>query len=86
MAAWQSRKARDLLKLLVARRGHPMTREAAAEAMWPGEDPEPLGNRLSVALSTIRKVLDPRAVTRRTTTSSPTPGRSPSGSTMSTST
>ena len=59
MAAWQSRKARDLLKLLVARRGHPVTRDAAAEAMWPGEDPEPLGNRLSVALSTIRKVLDP---------------------------
>ena len=59
MAAWQSRKARDLLKLLVARRGHPITREAAAEAMWPGEHPEPLGNRLSVALSTIRRVLDP---------------------------
>jgi len=59
LAAWQSRKARDLLKLLVARRGHPVTREAAAEAMWPEEDPEPLGNRLSVALSIIRRVLDP---------------------------
>ncbi|HEY3734003.1 MAG TPA: BTAD domain-containing putative transcriptional regulator [Streptosporangiaceae bacterium] len=59
LAAWQSRKARDLLKVLVARRGHPITREAAAETMWPEEDPEPLGNRLSVALSTIRKVLDP---------------------------
>jgi len=59
LAAWQSRKARDLLKVLVARKGRPITREAAAEAMWPREDPEPLGNRLSVALSTIRKVLDP---------------------------
>jgi ATP/maltotriose-dependent transcriptional regulator MalT len=59
LAAWQSRKARDLLKLLVARRGRPITREAAAEVMWPEEDPEPLGNRLSVALSIIRKVLDP---------------------------
>lgn len=59
LAAWQSRKARDLLKLLVARRGHPITREAVAEVMWPDEDPEPLGNRLSVALSIIRKVLDP---------------------------
>jgi len=59
LAEWQSRKARDLLKVLVARRGHPITREAAAETMWPEEDPEPLGNRLSVALSTIRKVLDP---------------------------
>ncbi len=59
LAAWQSRKARDLLKLLVARRGRPITREAAAEVMWPEEAPEPLGNRLSVALSVIRKVLDP---------------------------
>jgi len=59
LAAWQSRKARDLLKVLVARKGRPITREAAAEAMWPDEDAEPLGNRLSVALSTIRKVLDP---------------------------
>jgi DNA-binding SARP family transcriptional activator len=59
LAAWQSRKARDLLKLLLARRGRPITREAAAEAMWPQEDPEPLGNRLSVALSIVRKILDP---------------------------
>lgn len=57
--AWQSRKARDLLKLLVSRRGRPLTRDAAFEALWRGEDPELLGNRLSVALSTIRKVLDP---------------------------
>jgi DNA-binding SARP family transcriptional activator len=59
LTAWQSRKARDLLKLLVARKGTPITRDAAAEAMWPGDDPALLGNRLSVALSTIRKVLDP---------------------------
>jgi DNA-binding SARP family transcriptional activator len=59
LAAWQSRKARDLLKLLIARRGRPVTRDAAAEGMWPGEDPVPLANRLSVALSTLRKVLDP---------------------------
>jgi DNA-binding SARP family transcriptional activator len=55
---WQSRKARDLLKLLVGRRGRPITRESAAEALWPGEPPGPLSNRLSVALSTLRKVLD----------------------------
>jgi DNA-binding SARP family transcriptional activator len=59
LAAWQSRKARDLLKVLATRRGRPITREAAAEALWPEEDPQPLGNRLSVALSIIRKVLDP---------------------------
>lgn len=58
-ADWQSRKARDLLKLLASRRGRPVTREAAAETLWPDEDPGPLSNRLSVALSTLRKVLDP---------------------------
>jgi DNA-binding SARP family transcriptional activator len=59
LTAWQSRKARDLLKLLASRRGRPVTRDAAAEALWPNEDPGPLANRLSVALSTLRKVLDP---------------------------
>jgi ATP/maltotriose-dependent transcriptional regulator MalT/DNA-binding SARP family transcriptional activator len=58
-ADWQSRKARDLLKLLVARRGHPVPREAAMEALWPGGDPAKVANRLSVALSTVRTVLDP---------------------------
>ena len=59
LAAWQSRKARDPAEAAGRPPGHPVTREAAAEAMWPGEDPEPLGNRLSVALSIIRRVLDP---------------------------
>jgi DNA-binding SARP family transcriptional activator len=59
LAAWQSRKARDVLKLLAARRGRPVTRDAAAELLWPGEDAGRLPNRLSVALSTVRKVLDP---------------------------
>jgi ATP/maltotriose-dependent transcriptional regulator MalT/DNA-binding SARP family transcriptional activator len=57
--AWQSRKARDLLKLLAGRLGRPITRDAAAEALWPNEPPGPLSNRLSVALSTLRRVLDP---------------------------
>jgi len=56
---WRSRKARDLLKLLIARRGRPTSRELAMEALWPGEAPERLSNRLSVALSTVRAVLDP---------------------------
>jgi ATP/maltotriose-dependent transcriptional regulator MalT/DNA-binding SARP family transcriptional activator len=56
---WQSRKARELLKVLVARRGHAVPREALMEALWPDEDPARLSNRLSVALSTVRTVLDP---------------------------
>jgi ATP/maltotriose-dependent transcriptional regulator MalT len=59
LAAWQSKKARDLLKLLVARRGRPTPREVAMEALWPDGDPGKVGNRLSVALSTLRRVLDP---------------------------
>lgn len=56
---WQSRKARDLLKVLVARQGRAAPRDYLAEALWPGEDPTRLGNRLSVALSILRSVLDP---------------------------
>jgi DNA-binding SARP family transcriptional activator len=59
LGAWQSRKARDLLKLLVARRGRPTSRDVLMEALWPEQGPAPLGNRLSVLLSTVRSVLDP---------------------------
>jgi ATP/maltotriose-dependent transcriptional regulator MalT/DNA-binding SARP family transcriptional activator len=58
-SAWQSRKARDLLKILVAREGRPTPREMLMETLWPGQSPGPLGNRLSVLLSTVRGVLDP---------------------------
>jgi DNA-binding SARP family transcriptional activator len=64
LSEWQSKKARALLKLLVARRGRPVTREALMEALWPEGDPAKLGNRLSVALATVRGVLgggDPAA-------------------------
>ncbi|GIE85713.1 BTAD domain-containing putative transcriptional regulator [Actinoplanes regularis] len=57
VAAWHSRKARDLLKLLIARRGRPISREALGEALWPGENA--VANRLSITLSTLRAVLDP---------------------------
>jgi DNA-binding SARP family transcriptional activator len=57
--AWQSRKARELLKLLVAKRGRPAHREQILEVLWPDEDPSRTMNRLSVALSTLRSVLDP---------------------------
>jgi DNA-binding SARP family transcriptional activator len=58
-AAWQSKKARDLLKILVARRGRPAARDALMEILWPEQDPKRTANRLSVALSTARAVLDP---------------------------
>ena len=57
-SAWRSRKARDLLKILVARR-RPVPRERLIELLWPGSDPSQAGNRLSVLLSTVREVLQP---------------------------
>ena len=61
-SAWQSRKARELLKILVCRAGRPVHREQLLELLWPGEEPSRTGNRLSVALSTVRTVLDPNHV------------------------
>jgi ATP/maltotriose-dependent transcriptional regulator MalT/DNA-binding SARP family transcriptional activator len=58
-AEWQSRKARDLVKILVSRRGRPASRAGLMAALWPDEDADRLGNRFSVALSTARSVLDP---------------------------
>jgi DNA-binding SARP family transcriptional activator len=60
LSAWQTKKPRELLKILVCRRGRPAPRELFMETMWPGEDPQKLANRLSVALSTLRAVLDPK--------------------------
>jgi DNA-binding SARP family transcriptional activator len=60
VSEWQSKRARDLLKVLVARRGRPAPRAMLIELLWPGdEEAERLSNRLSVALTTIRGVLDP---------------------------
>ncbi|MDO9456188.1 BTAD domain-containing putative transcriptional regulator [Nocardioides sp.] len=57
-SAWQSRKSRDALKILAGKRGRPITRDALAEHLWPDSDGS--GNRLSVVLSTLRSVLDPK--------------------------
>jgi DNA-binding SARP family transcriptional activator len=59
LTAWQSKKARTLLKILVARRGRATPRDLLMEALWPEQDPARLANRLSVALATVRAVLDP---------------------------
>lgn len=53
---WQSRKARELLKILVVRR-RPVCREQLIELLWPDQDPAKAASRLSVLLSTVRAVL-----------------------------
>jgi DNA-binding SARP family transcriptional activator len=59
--AWRSRKARDLLRILLSRRGRPIARERLIDLLWHGDDEDQarLAHRLSVALSTLRGVLDP---------------------------
>lgn len=58
-SVWQSRKARDLLKVLIARRGRPTAREQLIALLWPDEDPERTASRLSGVLSIARAVFDP---------------------------
>jgi DNA-binding SARP family transcriptional activator len=58
-SAWRSKKAQTLLKILISRSGRPVPRDVLKEALWPDADPATLANRLSVALSTVRAVLDP---------------------------
>ncbi|MFG1709697.1 BTAD domain-containing putative transcriptional regulator [Nonomuraea sp. M3C6] len=57
---WQSRKARDLLKILISRRGSGISRERLVEILWPEHEDEAVGlRRLNVMVSTLRAVLDP---------------------------
>ena len=58
MAAWGSRRSRQLCKMLAAARGQPVPREQLTEALWPDDaGSERLGARLSVQLSTVRRIL-----------------------------
>ncbi|MGH1491581.1 MAG: alpha/beta fold hydrolase [Acidimicrobiales bacterium] len=58
VSEWGSRLPRLLCKRLVAARGWPVPREELFELLWPGEsDRRRLGARLSVHLSTLRRIL-----------------------------
>jgi ATP/maltotriose-dependent transcriptional regulator MalT/DNA-binding SARP family transcriptional activator len=57
LSAWGSRKARELVKVLVARGRRGAAREELAHVLWPDEPYEVVANRLSVALSLLRGVL-----------------------------
>lgn len=59
MAAWQSREARDLLKILVARRGRPTPRDYLTEKLWHEQAPEGRGNGLPELVDIVRGILDP---------------------------
>ena len=57
--AWRSRKARTLLKILVARHGVAVPREELCDWLWPGDDLRRASHRLAVLLSSLRSALDP---------------------------
>lgn len=59
IAQWQSRKARQLVKILAARRGTLMSKETLMDVLWPGEAPHRLANRFSVAATAVRRAFDP---------------------------
>jgi DNA-binding SARP family transcriptional activator len=59
LTVYRSRKARDLLRVLVVHRERRTRRETLCGTLWPGEDPARCLNRLSVALSVVRTALDP---------------------------
>lgn len=54
---WGSKRARTLLKRLVAADGWPVTRDELIELLWPDELSDRLNARLSVQLSAVRRVL-----------------------------
>jgi pimeloyl-ACP methyl ester carboxylesterase/DNA-binding SARP family transcriptional activator len=57
-SAWGSKQARTLLMRLVVARGWPVTRDELIEVLWPDSvHLDRLGPRLSVQLSTVRRVL-----------------------------
>jgi DNA-binding SARP family transcriptional activator len=60
ISEWKSRKARDVLKILITRHGAPVTRDELIEWLWPDQASDgSAGQLLSVALSHLRRVLDP---------------------------
>ncbi len=68
VGAWGSRLARQLCKRLVAARGWPVTRDELFELLWPDEtDRRRLGARLSVQLSTVRRILHGGVIADRET-------------------
>ena len=56
-SVWPSRKARDVLRVLACRGERGIGRDRLGALVWP--DADAVGNRLSVALSHVRSVLDP---------------------------
>ncbi len=66
-ARWQSRKARQLLKILIARRGMSIGRRNLMHMLWPEGSVQQVANRFSVAATTVRRAFDPTGALPRDT-------------------
>lgn len=67
ISAWGSKRARTLLKRLVAARGWPLTRDELIDLLWPGVASDRLSARLSVQLSAVRRILHGAVIADRET-------------------
>lgn len=56
---WKSKRAKTLLKLLVAQEGQKLPREQAMEVLWPGKKSENLRVMFNSMLHRVRKTLGP---------------------------
>jgi DNA-binding SARP family transcriptional activator/type II secretory pathway predicted ATPase ExeA len=56
---WRTGKARSLFKILLSRRGYQLSRQEAAELLWPEVDQERAANNLYQALYNLRRTLEP---------------------------
>jgi LuxR family transcriptional regulator, maltose regulon positive regulatory protein len=58
-AQWKSKRARTLLKMLVAHDGQKLPREQAMELLWPDSKPASVRTTFNSLLYRVRKVLEP---------------------------
>jgi DNA-binding SARP family transcriptional activator len=56
---WRREKARQILQVLLTHRGRLLDRDQIVEMLWPGSDPETGQRNFNVALSTLRRILQP---------------------------
>jgi DNA-binding SARP family transcriptional activator len=58
-AAWHTKQARQLLKILLTRRGKIVPRDQLIEALWPEADPSKAATTLRTAINALRNTLEP---------------------------
>lgn len=63
-AVWKTQKNKTLLQLLLTFRHHPLVRDQFLEYLWPNLDPVSADRNLRVAISQLRRALNPNAPSR----------------------